>query len=102
MIKTSAGITTTKSRTEFMHTVENMTLLDRIIIPLKYKKAREMNAIRDTAIWSSLQEVEFDIAKVDTKTKVIQEVETNYNLVDEGDTITYKFGDEAVNTLTVL
>ncbi|MDC6389870.1 c-type cytochrome [Maribacter sp. PR1] len=69
--------------------------------PFEVQKVREMTAIRDTAIWSRLRNDEFDIAKADIKTTVLPEVETNYNLADEGEMITYKYGEEAVNTLAV-
>ncbi|ASV28930.1 PVC-type heme-binding CxxCH protein [Maribacter cobaltidurans] len=69
--------------------------------PYEKIKVREMTAIRDTAIWSLLQNEDFDIAKADAKTTVLPEVETNYNLADEGEIITYKYGEDALETLTV-
>jgi mono/diheme cytochrome c family protein/glucose/arabinose dehydrogenase len=69
--------------------------------PYEIQKVREMTAIRDTAIWSILQNIEYDIAEADAKTTQLPEVETNYNLAAEGEMITYKYGEEAVETLTV-
>ncbi|PIB38844.1 PVC-type heme-binding CxxCH protein [Maribacter sp. 4G9] len=69
--------------------------------PYEKIKVREMTAIRDTAIWSLLQNEDFDIAKTDAKTTELPEVETNYNLADEGEIIMYKYGEDALETLTV-
>ena len=69
--------------------------------PYEKLKVREMTAIRDTAIWALLQNKEYDIAKADAKTTVLPEVETNYNLADEGEMISYKYGEDALETLTV-
>lgn len=69
--------------------------------PYEKIKVREMTAIRDTAIWSRLQNEDYDIAKADANTTVLPEVETNYNLADEGEIITYKYGEDALETLTV-
>lgn len=69
--------------------------------PYEKLKVREMTAIRDTAIWSILQNKNYDISMADARTTVLPEVETNYNLADEGDMISYKYGENALETLTV-
>ncbi|UWX55983.1 GDSL-type esterase/lipase family protein [Maribacter litopenaei] len=69
--------------------------------PYEKLKVKEMTAIRDTAIWSLLQNKDYDIARADATTTVLPEVETNYNPADEGEMITYKYGEEALETLTV-
>lgn len=47
--------------------------------PFELKKTREYTAIRDQAIWATLQGKKFDIAAADAKTSKLPEVKTNYN-----------------------
>ncbi|WP_419210985.1 PVC-type heme-binding CxxCH protein [Maribacter sp. X9] len=69
--------------------------------PFEIKKTRELTAIRDTLIWSTLQGDSYDLKGADTKTSQLPEVETNYTLGNEEEIIQYKYGEEAINTLTV-
>ena len=69
--------------------------------PYEIQKVRELTAIRDTAIWSILQDKDYDVSKADARTASLPEVETNYNLGDEGEIVSYKYGKEAEQTLTV-
>lgn len=69
--------------------------------PYEIKKVKELTAIRDTAIWSILQGDDYDISNADSRTTSLPEVATNYNLADEGEIMSYKYGKEAEQTLTV-
>ncbi len=69
--------------------------------PFEIKKTRELTAIRDTLIWSTLQGDSYDLSGADSKTSQLPEVETNYTLGNEEEIIQYKYGEEAINTLTV-
>jgi glucose/arabinose dehydrogenase len=69
--------------------------------PDEIKKKREMTAIRDTAIWMSLQGKELDLALADKKTQSLAIVETNYKPNDYGrGTNKYFYGEEAESKLT--
>ncbi len=69
--------------------------------PYEIQKIRQMTAIRDTAIWATLQQQSYDVAHADTKTITLPTVETNYTLGDAKDPAGYLYGDEAINTLTL-
>jgi glucose/arabinose dehydrogenase/mono/diheme cytochrome c family protein len=69
--------------------------------PYEIRKIRQMTAIRDTAIWSTLKQQYYDIKLADSKTIALPPVETNYNLGDSDDPAGYLYGADAINTLTV-
>ncbi|MFX0558321.1 PVC-type heme-binding CxxCH protein [Maribacter sp. CXY002] len=69
--------------------------------PYEIQKIREMTQIRDTAIWSMLQNKKYDVANADLNTLSLPPVETNYNLGDKEELMHYKYGEEAISTLTV-
>ena len=69
--------------------------------PYEIQKIRQMTAIRDTAIWATLQQQAYDIALADSKTIALPPVQTNYTLGDSNDPAGYLYGEEALNTLTV-
>lgn len=69
--------------------------------PYEIQKIRQMTAIRDTAIWATLQGSSFDIQLADGQTVNLPKVETNYTLGDPNEAKKYLYGEEAINTLTV-
>ena len=69
--------------------------------PYEIEKIRQMTAIRDTAIWATLQQQAYDVTLADSKTRALPAVETNYNLGDSDDPEAYVYGKDAENTLTV-
>ncbi len=69
--------------------------------PYEIQKTREMTAIRDTAIWATLQQKSYDVNLADSKTIALPTVETNYNLGDSDDPEGYLYGDDAIQSLTV-
>ena len=68
--------------------------------PFELEKIRQLTAIRDTAIWMANQGERKDLAEADSHTKVLPEVETNYNPEKNGD-LTYLYGEEALSKLKV-
>ena len=66
--------------------------------PDELKKIRELTQIRDTAIWSFMQNSPYDVVLADGQTQELAIVETNYRNKEE---ITYLYGEEALATLTV-
>jgi len=66
--------------------------------PDELKKIRELTQIRDTAIWSFMQNSPYDVALADGQTQELAAVETNYRNTEE---ISYLYGEEALATLTV-
>lgn len=69
--------------------------------PMEVKKIREMTMIRDTAIWMTLNDQEYDIDAADAKTFTLPPVETNYTLTEEDGTVDYLYGDDLMSTFTV-
>ena len=69
--------------------------------PYEIKKTRELTAIRDSAIWANNLGKSFDIIAADKLTSTLPPVETNYNLVEGHGDLKYKYGEEALKTLTV-
>ncbi|VXB99292.1 PVC-type heme-binding CxxCH protein [Maribacter litoralis] len=69
--------------------------------PYEIKKTRELTAIRDSAIWATAQGIEYDIDSADALTSKLPPVATNYNLVEGHGDLKYKYGEEALKTLTV-
>ncbi|APQ18415.1 PVC-type heme-binding CxxCH protein [Maribacter hydrothermalis] len=69
--------------------------------PYEIKKTRELTAIRDSSIWATVNGNSYDIKSADALTSKLPPVETNYNLGSKEDIIQYKYGEEAINTLTV-
>ncbi|WP_210709074.1 PVC-type heme-binding CxxCH protein [Maribacter dokdonensis] len=68
--------------------------------PYEIRKTRELTAIRDTAIWAAAQGNTYNLKAADALTSKLPPVTSNYNL-SEGDAIHYKYGEEALKTLTV-
>lgn len=66
--------------------------------PAELIKVREMTSIRDTAIWSILQNQDYDLQQADERTTVIPPVETNYKLEDD---VKYLYGDDAMDKFKV-
>ncbi|SNR68409.1 putative membrane-bound dehydrogenase domain-containing protein [Maribacter sedimenticola] len=69
--------------------------------PFEIQKTRELTSVRDTLIWSSVQNKSFDIEAADARTSKLPPVETNYNLGNKEDIVHYKYGEDALETLTV-
>lgn len=65
--------------------------------PAELVKIREMIALRDSAIWLALKGEKFDLASADRQTPPLPSVETNF----EGDVSSYRYGQEALDHLTV-
>lgn len=61
--------------------------------PHELRKTREMNVIRDQAIWAMLKGEEFDVAAADAKTYQLPPVETNYQPSEKNGTIDYRPGE---------
>lgn len=62
--------------------------------PAELKKVRQMTAIRDTAIWSLLNNKPYDVRAADAKTVTIPDIETNYTTDED---IQYLYGQDALN-----
>ncbi|WP_324028060.1 c-type cytochrome [Maribacter sp. BPC-D8] len=69
--------------------------------PYEIKKTRELTSIRDSSIWASAQGNSYDINSADALTSQLPPVETNYNLGNSEDIVHYKYGEDAIKTLTV-
>lgn len=69
--------------------------------PFEIKKTRELTTIRDSSIWASAAGNTYDIKSADALTSKLPLVETNYNLGNGEDITHYKYGEEAIETLTV-
>lgn len=61
--------------------------------PHELRKTREMNVIRDQAIWAMLKGEQFDVAAADAKTYKLPPVETNYQPSVKNGTIDYRPGE---------
>jgi mono/diheme cytochrome c family protein/glucose/arabinose dehydrogenase len=66
--------------------------------PDELKKIRELTQIRDSAIWSFMQNSPYDVALADGQTHELATVETNYRDTEE---VSYLYGEEALAALTV-
>ena len=66
--------------------------------PDELTKIRELTQIRDSAIWSFMQNSPYDVALADGQTHELATVETNYRNTEE---VSYLYGEEALATLTV-
>ncbi len=69
--------------------------------PFEIKKTRELTAIRDSLIWAAVQGEAYDLKAADAMTSKLPPVQTNYNLGNSENIIQYKYGEEAIETLTV-
>ena len=69
--------------------------------PFEIKKTRELTTIRDSSIWATAAGNTYDIKSADALTSKLPLVETNYNLGNGEDITHYKYGEEAIETLTV-
>ena len=69
--------------------------------PFEIKKTRELTTIRDSSIWATAAGNTYDIKSADALTSKLPPVETNYNLGNGEDITHYKYGEEAIETLTV-
>tara|TARA_R110002074_G_scaffold203432_11_gene371448 strand:+ start:10283 stop:13444 length:3162 start_codon:yes stop_codon:yes gene_type:complete len=69
--------------------------------PYEIKKTRELTAIRDSMIWATVQNKSYDVVSADALTSSLPPVATNYNLGNKESILQYKYGDEALKTLTV-
>jgi glucose/arabinose dehydrogenase/azurin len=69
--------------------------------PFELKKTREMTAIRDQAIWATLQGKDFDLAAADAKTTELPPVETNYKPSAKNGTVEYLPGPVAKTKIDV-
>lgn len=69
--------------------------------PFEIKKTRQLTAIRDSLIWATAQNEAYDLKTADSRTLVLPKVATNYNLGNGEDLVHYKYGEEALATMTV-
>jgi mono/diheme cytochrome c family protein/glucose/arabinose dehydrogenase len=69
--------------------------------PHELRKLEEMTAVRDQAIWAELAGEAFDVAAADAKTHPLPETETNYNPSRKNGTTDYRYGEDALATMTV-
>lgn len=69
--------------------------------PAEKAKMRALTEIRDKAIWTIADGSKFDTETADKDTPALPEVKTNYKSNPEGAPIDYKYGEDAVKTLTV-
>lgn len=69
--------------------------------PFEIKKTRQLTANRDSLIWATVQNESYDLKSADAVTLTLPEVDTNYNLGNGEDMVQYKYGEEAIKTLTV-
>ncbi len=69
--------------------------------PDEVKKTREMAALRDDLIHAVVQGKSTDLAVDDSKTHALPPVPTNYQPSVKNGTTEYKYGDDAVKSLTV-
>lgn len=65
--------------------------------PFEIEKIREMTHNRDQVIWAAVKGIVLDLNEMDSKTSVLPEVETNYNIESFG-IPEYKYGKDALNT----
>ena len=68
--------------------------------PAELEKIRQMTAIRDTAIWYAARGEVLDLTQADERTLPLPEVETNYVSGEQDGGPRYRYGEEALATLT--
>ncbi|WP_019988947.1 PVC-type heme-binding CxxCH protein [Rudanella lutea] len=68
--------------------------------PAEIEKIRQLTAIRDTAIWRTVQGQPFDLAAADARTRALPTVKTNFNPERNG-SLTYLYGADALAKLKV-
>ena len=68
--------------------------------PAELEKVRQMTAIRDTAIWRVLAGTAMDVEAADARTHELPEVVTNYTPSNKNGDPGYRYGEEALATLT--
>ncbi|MFD2255644.1 PVC-type heme-binding CxxCH protein [Luteolibacter algae] len=69
--------------------------------PAEIEKIRSLTAIRDQAVWAKATGNDFDIASADRALPPLPEVETNYKPSEKNGTTEYKYGKDALDSLTV-
>jgi mono/diheme cytochrome c family protein/glucose/arabinose dehydrogenase len=69
--------------------------------PHELKKLEQMTANRDEAIWAALAGRAFDLSAADAGTHPLPVIETNYKPSRKNGTMDYKYGANAVATMTV-
>jgi glucose/arabinose dehydrogenase/mono/diheme cytochrome c family protein/lysophospholipase L1-like esterase len=69
--------------------------------PHELKKLEEMTSNRDQAIWAVLSGNSFDLEQADKQTHPLPIIETNYRPSKKNGTFDYKYGQDAVDTMTV-
>ena len=68
--------------------------------PAELEKIRQMTAIRDTAIWRVLAGTTMDVEAADARTHELPEVITNYTPSNKNGDPGYRYGEEALATLS--
>jgi mono/diheme cytochrome c family protein/glucose/arabinose dehydrogenase len=69
--------------------------------PHELIKLDQMTHNRDQAIWAVLEGSVFDLEQADTQTHELPTIETNYRPSAKNGSIDYRYGDEALKTMTV-
>ena len=69
--------------------------------PAELKKIREMTSIRDTAIWLATRGEQMDLEASDARTTILPPVETNYEPSAKNGTISYLYGQDALDQFTM-
>ena len=69
--------------------------------PDELKKLEQMSFVRDQAIWAVTAGEAFDVASADQQTHALPLIESNYKPSRKNGSVSYKYGDEALATLTV-
>ena len=69
--------------------------------PHELKKLEEMTTNRDQATWALLSGDSFDLEQADLATHLLPAIETNYRPSNKNGTIDYRYGQDAIDTMTV-
>ncbi len=69
--------------------------------PYEIEKIRQMTANRDTAIWNAAKGLPTDLTAMDSRTKELPKVETNYKEVNGSGNPVYLYGQEALDKIKV-
>jgi mono/diheme cytochrome c family protein/glucose/arabinose dehydrogenase len=69
--------------------------------PSEIAKMRALTEVRDQAIWAITNARSFDLETADRGTPPLKEIKTNYQPGGKNGTPEYKYGDDALKTLTV-
>jgi len=69
--------------------------------PAEIAKIRAMTEARDQAIWHAANGKAFDLAAADLATPPLSEIKSNFNPGGKNGTAEYKYGDDALKTITV-